>query len=74
MFCRLCVAAPGRLCARGGRREARRLFGASYIGTDAKGDCGAGESYCFSNGNGAMDNKRRHAGRSTVVVSVGNMF
>ena len=47
------------------------VFGASYIGTNAKGDCAKGEFYCFLNSSGA---KARDAGRNTVVLSVGKTF
>jgi uncharacterized protein (TIGR02001 family) len=46
------------------------LLGAAYIGTNAKGDCGAGEPYCFSTGTGST----RDAGRNTIVLSVGKTF
>jgi uncharacterized protein (TIGR02001 family) len=47
------------------------LFGASYIGTSAKGDCTLGEFYCFGN-TSATDFK--DAGRATVVLSIGKTF
>ena len=47
------------------------VFGAAYVDTDAKGDCGAGELYCFPNGAGT---KTRDAGKATVVFSVAKTF
>jgi uncharacterized protein (TIGR02001 family) len=47
------------------------VFGAAYVGTNAKGDCGSGEFYCFPNTSGT---KFRDAGRSTIVLSVGKTF
>jgi uncharacterized protein (TIGR02001 family) len=47
------------------------VFGLSYVDTDAKGNCGAAEFYCFSNSAGT---KTKDAGRSTVVVSVSKSF
>jgi uncharacterized protein (TIGR02001 family) len=49
------------------------VFGAAYVGTNAKGDCGAGEFYCFTNGN-PVNLEMRDAGRNTVVLSVGKTF
>jgi uncharacterized protein (TIGR02001 family) len=46
------------------------VFGAAYVDTDAKGDCGAGQFYCFGNGTG----KTKDAGKSTVVLSVSKTF
>jgi uncharacterized protein (TIGR02001 family) len=45
------------------------VLGAAYVGTNAKGDCSAGELYCFSGGSGSRD-----AGRSTIVVTLGKTF
>ena len=47
------------------------LLGAAYVGTNAKGDCGNGEFYCFPN---TDFTKVRDAGRSTIVFSVGKTF
>jgi uncharacterized protein (TIGR02001 family) len=47
------------------------LLGASYVGTNAKGDCGKAEFYCFPNTSGT---KARDAGRNTIVLSVGKTF
>ncbi len=47
------------------------LFAASYIATNAKGDCGKGEFYCFSNSGATA---ARNAGRTTAVVSVSRTF
>jgi uncharacterized protein (TIGR02001 family) len=47
------------------------VFGAAYIGTSAKGECAAGEFYCFGNTSGT---EFRDAGRATVVLSVGKTF
>jgi uncharacterized protein (TIGR02001 family) len=46
------------------------VFGAAYVDTDAKGDCGSGQFYCFGNGTG----KTKDAGKSTVVLSVSKTF
>src|SRR5688572_18010174 len=54
------------------------VFGLAYIDTDAKGNCGAAEFYCF--GNGTVDfatgapTKTKNAGDSTVVISVSKSF
>lgn len=53
---------------------ARWIFGAEYVGTNAKGDCTLNEPYCYSKGNGAPADQRRDAGRSTVVFSAGRSF
>jgi uncharacterized protein (TIGR02001 family) len=57
------------------------IFAASYIDTNAKGDCSPQpatnpQPYCFSNGslNGAVPDKTKNAGRSTLVVSVSKTF
>ena len=47
------------------------VFGAAYIGTDAKGDCGTREIYCFTDTSGT---RVRDAGRDTIVLSVGKTF
>jgi uncharacterized protein (TIGR02001 family) len=47
------------------------VLGAAYVDTDAKGDCGVPQFYCFGNGIGT---KTKDAGRSTVVVSVSKSF
>ena len=47
------------------------VLGAAYVDTDAKGDCGVPELYCFANGNGT---KTKDAGRSTIVLSVTKTF
>jgi hypothetical protein len=47
------------------------VFGAAYIGTDAKGDCGTREIYCFAD---TSLTRVRDAGRDTVVLSVGKTF
>lgn len=49
------------------------VFGASYVDTNAKGDCGAGQPYCFTNGNGAAS-AVRDAGRSTIALSISKSF
>jgi uncharacterized protein (TIGR02001 family) len=46
------------------------VLGAAYVDTDAKGDCGAGEPYCFFNPVG----KSRDAGKTTIVFSVAKTF
>jgi uncharacterized protein (TIGR02001 family) len=47
------------------------VFGAAYVGTDAKGDCGSGQFYCFANTSGTSF---KDAGKSTVVLSVSKTF
>jgi uncharacterized protein (TIGR02001 family) len=47
------------------------VLGAAYVDTDAKGDCGVPELYCFANGNAT---KTKDAGRSTIVLSVTKTF
>jgi uncharacterized protein (TIGR02001 family) len=47
------------------------VLGAAYVDTDAKGDCGVPQFYCFGNGIGT---KTKDAGRSTVVLSVSKSF
>jgi uncharacterized protein (TIGR02001 family) len=47
------------------------VFGAAYIGTDAKGDCTTPQVYCFADTSG---NRHRDAGRDTLVLSVGKTF
>lgn len=48
------------------------VVGASYIGTNAKGDCDAGEYYCFVKAAGSTST--RDAGDDTVVVSLSKSF
>jgi len=47
------------------------VVGASYIATDAKGDCSKSEFYCLSNSNGTSS---RNAGKATAVLSVSRTF
>jgi uncharacterized protein (TIGR02001 family) len=47
------------------------VVGAAYVGSNAKGDCGAGDFYCFPNTSGS---KSRDAGRDTIVLSVSRTF
>jgi uncharacterized protein (TIGR02001 family) len=48
------------------------VFGAAYVDTNAKGDCGAVlETYCFPN---SANTKTKDAGKSTVVLSVSKTF
>ena len=47
------------------------VLGAAYVGTNAKGDCGSAEFYCFLNTSGT---EARDAGRNTVVLSVSKTF
>jgi uncharacterized protein (TIGR02001 family) len=49
------------------------VVGASYITTDAKGSCSAGEPYCFGNDSAAASSTK-NAGKSTVVLSVSKTF
>ena len=55
------------------------VLGAAYIDTNAKGDCGQGQFYCFSNGSINLANangvdKTRDAGKGTVVLSISKTF
>jgi uncharacterized protein (TIGR02001 family) len=58
------------------------VFGASYIDTDAKGNCSGAttpQPYCFSNGSlsltsGTGYDKLKDAGKGTVVISVSKTF
>lgn len=53
------------------------VFGASYIGTDAKGDCAKADPYCFSNSMGtagANGSATMNAGKPTLVLSVTKNF
>jgi uncharacterized protein (TIGR02001 family) len=47
------------------------VFGLTYVDTDAKGDCGSGQFYCFLNTSGT---KTKDAGKSTVVFSISKTF
>jgi uncharacterized protein (TIGR02001 family) len=48
------------------------VVGASYIDTNAKGNCSSGQFYCF--GNGQPGTSFRDAGKSTIVLSVSKTF
>ena len=54
------------------------VLGAAYVDTNAKGSCGSGEFYCFSNSlnnqNVQDGSKTRDAGRGVAVLSVGKTF
>jgi len=54
------------------------VFGLAYIDTDAKGNCVAGELYCFSNSidtSGTQTgSKKKDAGRAIAVLSVSKTF
>lgn len=50
------------------------VFGAAYVDSDAKGDCGTLEFYCFANTLPFPGTKTRDAGRSTIVFSVSKTF
>jgi uncharacterized protein (TIGR02001 family) len=53
------------------------VFGASFIGTNAKGSCPftpTGSPYCLSDSTLGLDGKSKDAGRTTVVLSVGKTF
>lgn len=54
------------------------VIGAAYVDTNAKGDCGKGEFYCFSNSlsnqNVQDGSKTKDAGRGIAVVSVSKTF
>lgn len=57
------------------------LVGLSYIDTNAKGDCGKGELYCFTNSNSVSSSgglttgsQTKNAGRATAVLSVSRTF
>jgi len=47
------------------------VFGASYIGTNAKGECANFEFYCFGNTSGS---EFKDAGRATLVLTLGKTF
>lgn len=47
------------------------IFGAAYADTNAKGNCGAGEFYCFPNTSGTAF---KDAGKAAVLLSVGKTF
>src|SRR5690606_25466686 len=49
------------------------LLGLTYVGTNAAGNCGNGEFYCFYSSwdsNGNFGSKTKDAGRGILVVSV----
>lgn len=49
------------------------VLGATFVGTNAHGNCATGEFYCFGNmASGATSTK--NAGRSTIVLSVSKTF
>jgi hypothetical protein len=53
------------------------VLGLAYVDTNAKGDCGGGEFYCFSNSlnaSGSTGTKFKDAGRGIAVVSVSKSF
>lgn len=54
------------------------VFGLSYVDTNANGNCGRGEFYCFSNDidttGSQTGSKRMDAGRATAVLSVSRTF
>jgi uncharacterized protein (TIGR02001 family) len=58
------------------------VIGLSYVDTNAKGNCGTAQFYCFSNGNGSIDpvsgalvpQKTKDAGRGIAVLSVSRTF
>lgn len=53
------------------------LVGLAYVDTNAKGDCGTGEFYCFYNSldaNGGFGSKTKDAGRGIGVLSVTKTF
>ncbi|WP_428827110.1 TorF family putative porin [Azonexus sp. IMCC34842] len=54
------------------------VVGAAYVDTNAKGDCGIGEYYCFSNSlnnqNSQNGSKTKDAGRGIAVLSVSKTF
>jgi uncharacterized protein (TIGR02001 family) len=47
------------------------VLGAAYVDTDAKGDCGSGQFYCFLDTSGT---KTKDAGKSTIVLSISKTF
>jgi uncharacterized protein (TIGR02001 family) len=47
------------------------VFGASYVDTNAKGDCGSGQFYCFGNTNNTAT---KDAGKGALLLSVGKTF
>lgn len=54
------------------------VLGAAYVGTDAKGDCGKSEFYCFSSSLSSQNvqngSRTRDAGRGIAVLSIGRTF
>ena len=53
------------------------VIGAAYIGTDAAGNCGNAEFYCFYNSlnaNGQVGSKSKDAGRGIGILSVSKTF
>ena len=54
------------------------VIGAAYVDTNAKGNCGNGEFYCFSNSlsnqNVQNGSKTRDAGRGIAILSVSKTF
>ena len=53
------------------------VIGAAYIGTNAAGNCGNAEFYCFSNSlnaNGQLGSKTKDAGRGIGVISISRTF
>ncbi len=49
------------------------LLALSYVGTNAKGNCGNGEPYCFGNDSPGAT-KTRDAGRDVVIFSISRSF
>ena len=53
------------------------VIGASYVDTNANGNCGTAEFYCFSNSLNASGNtgsKSKDAGRGIAILSVSKTF
>jgi uncharacterized protein (TIGR02001 family) len=53
------------------------VLGLAYVDTNAAGDCGSAEFYCFSNSlnaSGALGSKTKDAGRGIAVLSVSKTF
>jgi len=47
------------------------VLGAAYLDTNAKGNCGSGEFYCFGNTSGTS---LKDAGKATVLLSISKSF
>lgn len=50
------------------------VAGATFVGTNAKGNCGSSEPYCFAQTSPGSFGATKDAGRSTVVLSLAKTF